>query len=51
VAGADRQRARAEAIRRQASVAERLAKIHYERHGLWPRIRRIFLGGGSLRIA
>ena len=31
-------------IRAQASLAQRLAMIQYERHGLWPRVRR-FLGG------
>jgi hypothetical protein len=48
---ANRPRATAEDLRRQALLAQRLAQLHYERHGLWPRIRRFFSGDRSLRIA
>jgi hypothetical protein len=34
----------AEAIRLHAWLNERLAVLHYERHGLWPRLRRLFFG-------
>jgi len=32
----------AEEIRIQAALAQRLAVFHYERHGIWPRVRRFF---------
>jgi hypothetical protein len=25
-------------------LSERLAVLHYERHGLWPKLRRLLLG-------
>ncbi len=34
----------AEDLRQRASLAERLALLHYERHGLWPRVRRFLAG-------
>jgi hypothetical protein len=41
----------AEDIRIHAWLNERLAALHYERHGLWPRVRRFFFGNrlGLLR--
>jgi hypothetical protein len=33
-----------EDIRIQAWLTERLAVLHYERHGLWPRLRRFLFG-------
>ncbi len=38
----------AEDVRVQAWLTERLAVLHYERHGLWPRLRRLF--GGNRRV-
>jgi len=37
-------------IRLSASLAERLAVLHYERYGLWPRIRRFFFGNRVVRL-
>jgi hypothetical protein len=34
----------AEDIRVHARLAERVATIYYERHGLWPKIRRFLAG-------
>jgi hypothetical protein len=34
----------AEDIRIHAWLTERLAMLHYERHGLWPRFKRFFFG-------
>jgi hypothetical protein len=31
-------------VNRQAELAARLAAMHYQRHGLWPRLRRFLLG-------
>ena len=42
--GAARQPRSAAGIHVQAAVAERLAVIHYERHALWPRVRRFLAG-------
>ena len=33
-----------EYIRDSARLAQRLAAIHYQRHGLWPKIRKFFFG-------
>jgi hypothetical protein len=35
---------REEDIRIYAWLRERLARVHYERYGLWPRLRRFFFG-------
>jgi len=40
---------RAEDIRIQAWLTERLAVLHYERHGLWPRLRRFLFGNRLVR--
>jgi hypothetical protein len=34
----------AEDLRLHAWLTERLAELRYERHGLWPRLRRFFFG-------
>ena len=34
----------AEAIRLHAWLSDRLAALHYERHGLWPKLRRFLFG-------
>ena len=34
----------AEDIRIHAWLTERLAMLHYERHGLWPRLKRFLFG-------
>jgi hypothetical protein len=34
----------AEDIRLHAWLSERLALLHYERHGLWPKVRRFLFG-------
>jgi hypothetical protein len=34
----------AEDLRLHAWLTERLAVLHYQRHGLWPRLRRFFFG-------
>jgi hypothetical protein len=39
-----------EDTRMHASVAERLAAIHYERCGLWPKIRRFLFGNCLARL-
>jgi hypothetical protein len=39
-----RPRLRAEDIRLHAWLTERLAALHYERHGLWPKLRRFLFG-------
>src|SRR5712691_4371456 len=39
----------AEDIRLHAWLAERLAVLHYERHGLWPKLRRFLLGNRLVR--
>jgi hypothetical protein len=33
-----------EDLRTGAEVAQRVAALHYERYGLWPKIRRMFRG-------
>jgi len=37
-------------IRFEALLAERLAVLHYERYGLWPRIRRFLFGNREVRL-
>jgi hypothetical protein len=39
----------AEHIRIRASVAQRLAVLHYERCGLWPKLRRFLFGKHNVR--
>jgi hypothetical protein len=39
-----RPRLTAEDIRVHAWLAERLAVLHHERYGLWPKLRRFFFG-------
>ena len=39
----------AEDIRIHAWLTERLAVLHHERHGRWPRLRRFLLGGRLVR--
>jgi hypothetical protein len=39
----------AEDIRIHAWLSDRLALLHYERHGLWPRLRRLLLGNPLAR--
>ncbi|SRR5579871_5093114 len=39
----------AEDIRIHAWLNERLAVLHHERHGLWPRLRRVFFGSRLVR--
>jgi len=38
-----------EDIRIHAWLNDRLAELHYQRHGLWPRLRRLLIGRGSSR--
>src|SRR5262245_37364142 len=38
-----------EDIRLHARLNERLAALHYERYGLWPRLRRFLFGNGLVR--
>jgi hypothetical protein len=38
-----------EDIRLHAWLAERLAVVNYEKHGLWPRLRRFLLGNRLVR--
>jgi hypothetical protein len=33
-----------EEVGMRASLAQRVAELHYERHGLWPQVRRLFFG-------
>ncbi|MGA2255293.1 MAG: hypothetical protein ABSG53_11575 [Thermoguttaceae bacterium] len=40
----------AEDIRMHALLAERLAVLHHERHGLWPKFRRFFFGNREVRL-
>jgi hypothetical protein len=40
----------AEDIRMHAVLAERLALLHYERYGLWPKVRRFLFGNHVLRL-
>jgi hypothetical protein len=40
---------RAEDIRIHARLAERLVVLHYQRYGLWPRLRRLLLGNRLVR--
>jgi hypothetical protein len=44
-----RRRPTAEDIRMHAWLAKRLAALHYERHGLWPKLRRFLLGKRLVR--
>ncbi|MGA2254407.1 MAG: hypothetical protein ABSG53_07085 [Thermoguttaceae bacterium] len=37
-------------IRFGALLAERLAVLHYERYGLWPRLRRFVFGNREVRL-
>jgi len=37
-------------IRSGAVLLERLAILHYERHGLWPRLRRFLFGNREVRL-
>jgi hypothetical protein len=39
----------AEDIRLHAWLNERLAVLHYERHGLWPKLRRFLFGNRLVR--
>jgi hypothetical protein len=39
----------AEDIRLHAWLTERLVVVHYEQHGLWPKLRRFLLGNRLLR--
>ena len=39
----------AEDIRIHAWLTERLAMLHYERHGLWPKLRRFLFGNRLVR--
>jgi hypothetical protein len=39
----------AEDIRLHAWLTERLAVLHYERYGLWPKLRRFLLGNRLVR--
>ena len=39
----------AEDIRIHAWLADRLAVVHYEQHGLWPKLRRLLFGNRLLR--
>jgi hypothetical protein len=39
----------AEDIRIHAWLIERLAVVHYERHGLWPKLRRFLFGNRLVR--
>src|SRR5262245_38763008 len=39
-----------EDIRIHAQLNERLAALNYERHGLWPRIRRFLFGKSSTSL-
>ena len=39
----------AEDIRLHAWLAERLAVLHYERYGLWPKLRRFLFGNRLVR--
>jgi len=39
----------AEDIRIHAWLIERLAIVHYERHGLWPKLRRFLFGNCLVR--
>ena len=48
-AAADRPRLTAEDVRIHARLNERLAALHYERYGLWPRIRRFLRGTWLVR--
>jgi len=41
----------AEDIRVHAWLMERLAVLHHERHGLWPRLRRFLFGHRSKRLS
>src|SRR5262245_49281724 len=38
-----------EDIRIHAWLSDRLAELHYQRYGLWPRLRRLLFGHGSPR--
>jgi hypothetical protein len=44
-----RPRLSAEDIRIHAQLSERLALLNYERHGLWPKLRRFLFGNHMLR--
>jgi len=46
---AARPRLTAEDLRLHAWLAERLAVLHYERHGLWPRLRRFLFANRLVR--
>jgi hypothetical protein len=39
----------AEVIRLQGWLSERLAMVNYERHGLWPKLRRFLFGNRLVR--
>jgi len=39
-----------EDIRIHALLAERVAVLHYERHGLWPKFRRFLFGNRAVRL-
>jgi hypothetical protein len=38
-----------EDLRLHARLTERLAVLHYQRYGLWPRLRRFFFGSRLVR--
>jgi hypothetical protein len=40
----------AEDIRIHVWLSERLAVLHYERHGLWPKLRRFLFGNRLVRF-
>jgi hypothetical protein len=44
-----RPRLNAEDIRLHTWLFERLAAVHYERHGLWPRLRRLLFDNRLVR--
>ena len=44
-----RPRPSAEDIRLHAWLTERLTMLHYERHGLWPKLRRFLFGNRLVR--
>ncbi len=46
----DRPPLSAEDLRIHALLAERLAILHYERYGLWPRLRRFLFGEREVRL-